>query len=78
MWCFVRFDGGCTWFDDLCHYHRAARPQKCPVLFPDVEWQPYVMPVKSNLPLMVNLAGMIPLIFAQTILSLQDHGSILY
>jgi preprotein translocase subunit SecY len=28
------------------------------------------MPVKSNLPLMVNLAGMIPLIFAQTILSL--------
>jgi len=28
------------------------------------------MPVRSNLPLMVNMAGMIPLIFAQTILSL--------
>jgi preprotein translocase subunit SecY len=28
------------------------------------------MPVRSNLPLMINLAGMIPLIFAQTILSL--------
>jgi preprotein translocase subunit SecY len=27
------------------------------------------MPVRSNLPLMVNMAGMIPLIFAQTILS---------
>jgi len=28
------------------------------------------MPVHSNIPLMVNMAGMIPLIFAQTILSL--------
>jgi preprotein translocase subunit SecY len=27
------------------------------------------MPVRSNLPLMVNMAGMIPLIFAQTIIS---------
>jgi preprotein translocase subunit SecY len=28
------------------------------------------MPVRSSLPLMINMAGMIPLIFAQTILSL--------
>ena len=27
------------------------------------------MPVKSNLPLMVNMAGMIPLIFAQSLLT---------
>ena len=42
-----------------------------PVLFPGRRvGNRMSMPVKSNLPLMVNLAGMIPLIFAQTILSL--------
>jgi len=42
-----------------------------PVLFPGRRMGNRMsMPVKSNLPLMVNLAGMIPLIFAQTILSL--------
>jgi len=42
-----------------------------PVLFPGRRvGNRMSMPVKSNLPLMVNLAGMIPLIFSQTILSL--------
>lgn len=42
-----------------------------PVLFPGRRvGNRMSMPVKSNLPLMINLAGMIPLIFAQTILSL--------
>lgn len=42
-----------------------------PVLFPGRRiGNRMSMPVKSNLPLRVNLAGMIPLIFAQTILSL--------
>lgn len=42
-----------------------------PVLFPGRRvGNRMSIPVKSNLPLMVNLAGMIPLIFAQTILSL--------
>ena len=42
-----------------------------PVLFPGRRvGNRMSMPVRSNLPLMVNLAGMIPLIFAQTILSL--------
>ncbi len=42
-----------------------------PVIFPGRRMGNRMsMPVKSYLPLMVNLAGMIPLIFAQTILSL--------
>ncbi|MCD6577198.1 MAG: preprotein translocase subunit SecY [Anaerolineaceae bacterium] len=42
-----------------------------PVLFPGRRMGNRMsMPVRSNLPLMINLAGMIPLIFAQTILSL--------
>jgi len=42
-----------------------------PVLFPGRRvGNRMSMPVRSNLPLMINLAGMIPLIFAQTILSL--------
>jgi preprotein translocase subunit SecY len=42
-----------------------------PVLFPGRRMGSRMsMPVRSNLPLMINLAGMIPLIFAQTILSL--------
>jgi len=42
-----------------------------PVLFPGRRvGNRMSMPVRSNLPLRVNLAGMIPLIFAQTILSL--------
>lgn len=42
-----------------------------PVLFPGRRvGNRMSMPVRSNLPLMVNMAGMIPLIFAQTILSL--------
>ncbi|MDO9547121.1 MAG: preprotein translocase subunit SecY, partial [Pelolinea sp.] len=42
-----------------------------PVLFPGRRVGSRMsMPVRSNLPLMINLAGMIPLIFAQTILSL--------
>jgi preprotein translocase subunit SecY len=41
-----------------------------PVLFPGRRMGNRMsMPVRSNLPLMVNMAGMIPLIFAQTILS---------
>jgi len=41
-----------------------------PVLFPGRRvGNRMSMPVKSNLPLMVNMAGMIPLIFAQTFLS---------
>jgi preprotein translocase subunit SecY len=41
-----------------------------PVLFPGRRvGNRMSMPVRSNLPLMVNMAGMIPLIFAQTILS---------
>lgn len=42
-----------------------------PVLFPGRRvGNRMSMPVHSNIPLMVNMAGMIPLIFAQTILSL--------
>lgn len=42
-----------------------------PVLFPGRRvGNRMSMPVRSNLPLMVNMAGMIPLIFAQTILTL--------
>ena len=42
-----------------------------PVLFPGRRVGTRMsMPVRSNLPLMVNMAGMIPLIFAQTILTL--------
>ncbi len=42
-----------------------------PVLFPGRRVGSRMsMPVRSNLPLMINMAGMIPLIFAQTILSL--------
>lgn len=42
-----------------------------PVLFPGRRMGNRMsMPVHSNIPLMVNMAGMIPLIFAQTILSL--------
>jgi preprotein translocase subunit SecY len=42
-----------------------------PVLFPGRRvGNRMSMPVRSNLPLMINMAGMIPLIFAQTILSL--------
>jgi len=41
-----------------------------PVLFPGRRvGNRMSMPVRSNLPLMVNMAGMIPLIFAQTFLS---------
>lgn len=41
-----------------------------PVLFPGRRiGNRQSMPVRSNLPLMVNMAGMIPLIFAQTLLS---------
>jgi preprotein translocase subunit SecY len=41
-----------------------------PVLFPGRRvGNRMSMPVRSNLPLLVNMAGMIPLIFAQTILS---------
>jgi preprotein translocase subunit SecY len=41
-----------------------------PVLFPGRRvGNRMSMPVRSNLPLMVNMAGMIPLIFAQTIIS---------
>ena len=41
-----------------------------PVLFPGRRvGNRMSMPVRSNLPLMINMAGMIPLIFAQTILS---------
>ncbi|MHC4561023.1 MAG: preprotein translocase subunit SecY, partial [Planctomycetota bacterium] len=41
-----------------------------PVLFPGRRMGNRMsMPVRSNLPLMVNMAGMIPLIFAQAILS---------
>jgi preprotein translocase subunit SecY len=41
-----------------------------PVLFPGRRvGNRMSMPVKSNLPLMVNMAGMIPLIFAQSILT---------
>ena len=36
------------------------------------------MPVKGTLPLMVNMAGMIPLIFAQSLLTFPgDHGQLL-
>ena len=41
-----------------------------PVLFPGRRvGNRMSMPVQSNLPLMVNMAGMIPLIFAQSILT---------
>ncbi len=41
-----------------------------PVLFPGRRiGNRMSMPVRSNLPLMVNMAGMIPLIFAQSILT---------
>lgn len=45
--------------------------RQVPVLFPGRRvGNRMSMPVKSNVPLMVNMAGMIPLIFAQTILSM--------
>ena len=45
--------------------------RKVPVIFPGRRvGNRMSMPVRSNLPLMINMAGMIPLIFAQTILSL--------
>jgi preprotein translocase subunit SecY len=45
--------------------------RKVPVIFPGRRvGNRMSMPVRSSLPLMINMAGMIPLIFAQTILSL--------
>ncbi|NMB62388.1 MAG: preprotein translocase subunit SecY [Chloroflexi bacterium] len=45
--------------------------RKVPVIFPGRRvGNKMSMPVRSSLPLMINMAGMIPLIFAQTILSL--------
>ncbi len=45
--------------------------RKVPVIFPGRRvGNRMSMPVRSSIPLMINMAGMIPLIFAQTILSL--------
>ncbi len=56
--------------DHFCHCLCATRASQCTCFIP---WTPcrqsYVHAGASNLPLMVNMAGMIPLIFAQTFLS---------
>ena len=55
---------------DLCHRVCPARPPQCPG---DVSraagGRRMSMPVKGTLPLMVNMAGMIPIIFAQSLLT---------
>ena len=57
-------------FDGLRHRLRPAGPPQRPGDVPGPAGrQPHVDAGKSNLPLMVNMAGMIPLIFAQSILT---------